>query len=178
MCIQYCVETPWINYILYISSKCTTKANHIIIKCQRKCVPHTFILSSLPASWLVTVFNAHKQNKHTFAVHQRRAAHGSSDWSHNCNFMHNTDHDMLSTQYTVLSWFFREAVILIGKYWLLFDVYLALVWRILITSVLMKCTSGVWCFNETVEKLFPFISNTPSWSRRYCWYLFPLPSVL
>lgn len=103
--IQYCVETLWklwLKYLQYISAKCTNNANHIIIKCQRKRVPLTFIFSSLPAAWLVTVFNAQKQNKHTFAVQQRRAFHGSSDWSRNCIFMHNTDHNILSTQYIVL----------------------------------------------------------------------------
>lgn len=63
-------------------------------KSWRKCVPLTFILSSLPPSWLVLVFNAPKENKQRFAIQQRRAFHGSSDSSRNCIFMHNEDHNI------------------------------------------------------------------------------------
>lgn len=72
-------------------------------------------------------------------------------------FMHNTEHNILSTQYTVLSLFFRKANSLKGSYWLLFKSDFAVFWRIFITSVsthqchvLMRQTS-----NKQVWKTLP-----------------------
>lgn len=178
-CIQYHVARLWINYILYICSK-WMKTKCRINECQRKYVTVTFIFSSLPAMQLFTVFNAQKQ-KQTSEVQQKTFSSGRS---HNCIFIHNTDHNIISTQYTVLSVFFRTAISPRGNDWLLVAKilqssgeysYPGFWWRMHQQwHVLMRQTSKIQVWN-TLPLLsvtsFPLMSNAPPWSRRFCWYL-------
>lgn len=127
-----------------------------------------------------------------FSMHRNRNKHlrynkrhkFSSDRSHNCIFIHNTDHNIISTQYTVLSVFFRTAISPRGNDWLLVAKilqssgeysYPGFWWRMHQQwHVLMRQTSKIQVWH-TLPLLsvtsFPLMSNAPPWSRRFCWYL-------